>query len=249
MLTESMRGRVRKSYFRPVDGPAGRTGNNLGDDDSVAVSDTGRTEAFSDGVFAITITLLVLNLEVPEHPLGELLHALLSQWPSYVAFSVSFLYVGIVWLNHHALFRLVRHSSLGLNWANLGVLFGTVLLPFPTAVLAGAFSPARERPRRARRRHLLRDHRGVHVGNVAGHVPLPHRAPEPARTERACHLDAHPDRSTNDRCRPLPAGGFDRMGGDAGSRTDQHHRDDLLSRLNQRRRTEESLGPMDRAHS
>jgi uncharacterized membrane protein len=103
-------------------------------------SDTGRTEAFSDAVFAITITLLVLNLEVPEHAPGKLLHTLLSQWPSYVAFTVSFLYVGIVWLNHHALFRRIRHTSLGLNWANLGVLFGTALLPFPTAVLASAFA-------------------------------------------------------------------------------------------------------------
>ena len=232
-----------------MDRPAGRTGNDPGDDDSVAASDTGRTEAFGDGVFAITITLLVLNLEVPEHPLGELLHALLSQWPSYVAFSVSFLYVGIVWLNHHALFRLVRHSSLGLNWANLGVLFGTVLLPFPTAVLAGAFS----------RHGNVHDERvavtfyaviaafmsvtwlvmflylAVHRSLLEPNVPATWMRTQIVRPMTGVVL--------------YLLAGLDRMGGDAGSRTDQHHRDDLLSRLDQRRRTEESLGPMGRAHS
>ena len=102
-------------------------------------TNTGRTEAFSDGVFAIISTLLVLDLTVPEHESGGLLRALLSRWPSYLAFTVSFVYVGIIWLNHHALFRRVRRVSLGLNWANLGILFGTVLLPFPTAVLASSF--------------------------------------------------------------------------------------------------------------
>jgi uncharacterized membrane protein len=107
--------------------------------------DTGRVEAFSDGVFAIVITLLVLDLAVPEHPAGDLLHELLVQWPAYLAFAVSFVYIGIIWLNHHALFRRIRRTSAGLNWANLGVLFGAVILPFPTAVLAAAFTESDDR--------------------------------------------------------------------------------------------------------
>lgn len=106
---------------------------------------TTRVEAFSDGVFAIVITLLVLDLAVPEHPSGDLLHELLTQWPSYLAFTVSFVYIGILWLNHHALFRRIRVTNPGLSWANLGVLFGAVILPFPTAVLAAAFTESHNR--------------------------------------------------------------------------------------------------------
>jgi uncharacterized membrane protein len=106
---------------------------------------TGRVETFSDGVFAIVITLLVLDLRLPEHPAGALLHELLAQWPAYLAFTVSFVYIGIIWLNHHALFRRIRRTAVGLNWANLGVLFGAVILPFPTAVLAAAFGESGDR--------------------------------------------------------------------------------------------------------
>jgi uncharacterized membrane protein len=103
-------------------------------------SDTQRMTAFSDGVFAIVITLLVLELRVPEYHEGGLLAGLRGEGASYLAFVVSFGYVGVIWLNHHALVRLVRATTLTLSWINLGILFGAVIIPFPTAVLASALT-------------------------------------------------------------------------------------------------------------
>jgi Endosomal/lysosomal potassium channel TMEM175 len=70
----------------------------------VRLSDTQRTETFSDGVFAIAITLLVLNLSTPRHSPGELLDSLLRQWPAYLAYGTSFLFIGVIWFNHHQVF-------------------------------------------------------------------------------------------------------------------------------------------------
>ncbi|MEO3770698.1 TMEM175 family protein [Micromonospora sp. B9E7] len=104
------------------------------------LSATDRMTAFSDGVFAIVITLLVIELRVPEYHEGDLLTGLLGEGASYLAFVVSFVYIGVLWLNHHALLRLIRGTTLTLSWINLGVLFGVVIIPFPTAVLASAFT-------------------------------------------------------------------------------------------------------------
>jgi uncharacterized membrane protein len=95
-----------------------------------------RLEAFSDGVFAIAITLLVLDIHVPEPGSGSLGHELLAQWPSYAAYVISFLTIGIIWINHHAIFarlRAVDHSVL--IW-NLGVLLSVGILPFTTSLMA-----------------------------------------------------------------------------------------------------------------
>ncbi|MCW2994487.1 MAG: hypothetical protein JWQ18_1982 [Conexibacter sp.] len=100
---------------------------------------TNRTEGLSDGVFAIAMTLLVLDLRVPSHQAGTLLASLLAQWPAYIAFLASFSYIAVVWTNHHATFRQIDAVDRVVSSANLGILLGTVLLPFPTAVLTDAF--------------------------------------------------------------------------------------------------------------
>ena len=98
-------------------------------------NDTARLEAFSDGVFAIAITLLVLEIRLPDThaPLSDLLGDL---WPSYLAYVLSFVTIGIMWANHHAVFRLIGPASHGLIVANLFLLMTISFLPFPTGVLA-----------------------------------------------------------------------------------------------------------------
>lgn len=100
--------------------------------------DTGRVEAFSDGVFAIAITLLVLEIQVP-HPAsggGHLWTALAALWPSYLAFVLSFFVILIMWVNHHELMRLVRTVDYPFLFANGFLLLMVTFVPFPTAVLA-----------------------------------------------------------------------------------------------------------------
>src|SRR4051794_17180993 len=99
---------------------AGRRQSRLAASDErlARLSDTSRVETFSDGVFAIIITLLVLDLRVPAVGRGALLTGLLQQWPAYVAYLTSFLYVGILWQNHHAVFHRIRYIDRGAHWAN-----------------------------------------------------------------------------------------------------------------------------------
>jgi uncharacterized membrane protein len=108
-------------------------------DDTGTVTDGDRVQGFSDAIYAITITLLVLEIPRPDLNTTDLGHRLLEQWPDYLAFAVSFIYIGVLWLNHHALFDRVRRVDLGMRWINLGILGTTALLPFSTAVLAGAY--------------------------------------------------------------------------------------------------------------
>jgi TMEM175 potassium channel family protein len=97
---------------------------------------TNRVEAFSDGVLAIAITLLILEISVPEVRGDDLLDALARQWPSYAAYVVSFLTIGIMWVNHHALFDHVRAVDRGLLFVNVFLLMAIAFVPFPTALLA-----------------------------------------------------------------------------------------------------------------
>ncbi len=103
----------------------------------------GRLEAFSDGVFAIAITLLVLELKVPDvKGAGDagLGPALLALWPDYLIYAVSFATIGIMWLNHHALFQNVKTVSYALLVCNLLLLLAVCFLPYPTLVL-GRYGP------------------------------------------------------------------------------------------------------------
>jgi uncharacterized membrane protein len=94
-----------------------------------------RVEAFSDGVFAIAITLLILEIRVP-HGDGDLWAGLLALWPSYVAFLMSFFVILIMWVNHHELLRMVRSVNYPFLFANGFLLLTVTVVPFPTAVLA-----------------------------------------------------------------------------------------------------------------
>jgi uncharacterized membrane protein len=102
--------------------------------------ETGRVEAFSDGVFAIAITLLVLEFKVPpadQSADGQALwNSLLRLWPSFAAFVTSFLAILIMWINHHGIFRLVRRVNGPFLAANGLLLLTVTFVPFPTAVLA-----------------------------------------------------------------------------------------------------------------
>jgi len=106
----------------------------------MAEKETGRVEAFSDGVFAIAITLLILEIKVPKlsHDISPaaLAAALLDLWPSYVAFLLSFFAILIMWINHHGLFNMVRRVNPGFLYANGFLLLLVSFVPFPTALLA-----------------------------------------------------------------------------------------------------------------
>jgi uncharacterized membrane protein len=95
---------------------------------------TARLEAFSDGVFAVAATLLVVELHVPDVGSG-LGPALLAQWPSYVTYATSFGTIGIIWVNHHALFAHVHQVDRPLLFYNLLLLMTVSVIPFPTALL------------------------------------------------------------------------------------------------------------------
>ncbi len=97
---------------------------------------TQRIEAFSDGVFAIAITLLILEVRLPPENGDSLTHRLAEAWPGYLAFLLSFLIIGIMWANHHGNFHLIDRSTHGLVVANLLLLLCVSFLPFPTKILA-----------------------------------------------------------------------------------------------------------------
>ena len=96
----------------------------------------GRLEAFSDGVFAVAVTLLALNLAVAGPGHGSLGGQLTSRWPEFTAYVISFFTIGIIWVNHHALFRLIPSVDRVLLFLNLLLLFVVVVIPFATSTLA-----------------------------------------------------------------------------------------------------------------
>jgi uncharacterized membrane protein len=107
------------------------------EDKPAALLEKGRVEAFSDGVFAIAITILVLEIKVPadlRHLSSELTH----EWPAYLAYVTSFLTIGGVWIAHHRLFSRLRGIDSNMLALNLLLLMVTAFLPFPTGILAEA---------------------------------------------------------------------------------------------------------------
>ncbi len=99
--------------------------------------DTTRLVGFSDAVFAITITLLVLEIKPPTD-YTNLLHDLAALWPSYLAYAVTFLFIGQVWVNHHVMFDQIRAADRVVLLLNTLLLMVVAFLPFATSVLAGA---------------------------------------------------------------------------------------------------------------
>ena len=105
---------------------------------STSVSrDTVRLVAFSDGVFAISITLLVLEIRPPTDD-ENLLHGLVTLWPSYLAYAVTFLFIGQVWANHHVMYDHIRAADRIVLLLNTVLLMVVAFLPFATSVLADA---------------------------------------------------------------------------------------------------------------
>lgn len=108
--------------------------------DTASEKETNRVEAFSDGVFAIAITLLILDIKVPEHETSSaLMEALGRQWPSYVAYLMSFAVILVMWVNHHRIFTLVRKTDHAFLFWNGLLLMLISIVPFPTSLLSKYF--------------------------------------------------------------------------------------------------------------
>jgi uncharacterized membrane protein len=102
------------------------------------LSESNRVEAFSDGVFSIAITLLVLELAVPTVS-GDFGRNLLDEGVSYVAYLAAFANIGVLWMGHHTIFTRIAAVDSGLLWRNLVLLLTVSVVPFPTAVIASAY--------------------------------------------------------------------------------------------------------------
>jgi uncharacterized membrane protein len=113
------------------------SGRQAGAEPRSVARDTMRLMAFSDGVFAITITLLILEIRPPTDD-KHLLHGLVALWPSYLAYAVTFLFIGQVWANHHVMFDHIRAADRTVLLLNTVLLMVVAFLPFATSVLAGA---------------------------------------------------------------------------------------------------------------
>jgi uncharacterized membrane protein len=102
------------------------------------LGETGRIEAFSDGVFSIAITLLVLEIKIPQPTPGgaSLASTLWLQWPAFAGYALSFVTIGIMWASHHKMFMLVRKSDHNFRILNVLFLMFVSFLPYPTALVA-----------------------------------------------------------------------------------------------------------------
>lgn len=105
---------------------------------------TERVQAFSDALFAILITILVLDFKIPEYQAGNLFAAVLRQWPTFFAYVLTYVYIGVLWLFHHDLFSSVKVTTIRLNIINLFSIFLTTLLSYSTSLLARSLSSGNE---------------------------------------------------------------------------------------------------------
>ena len=148
--------------------------------------DRSRLEAFSDGVFAVAITLLALNLTVAG-PAGQgsLAHQLYEKWPAFAGYLISFLTIGIIWVNHHVLIRSITKVDRMLLFVNLMLLLFVVLIPFGTATAAD-YLPHNTRDARL----AMAIYSGIFLGMSAGFGAIfewtlhGHRVSEPLPTEQ-----------------------------------------------------------------
>jgi uncharacterized membrane protein len=98
-------------------------------------SDTSRLETFADGVMAVAITLLILEVHVPQHAEGRLGQALIHLWPAYAAYVTSFLTIGVIWVNHHRMFKLIERTTHTFLMLNVAFLMVVSFVPFVTAMV------------------------------------------------------------------------------------------------------------------
>ena len=94
---------------------------------------TSRLEGFADGVFAIAATLLVIEIQLPGEDVGE---GLVDLWPAYFAYALSFLSIGIMWVNHHVVLSFTREADRAFLFINIGLLMAIAFVPFPTHLYA-----------------------------------------------------------------------------------------------------------------
>ncbi len=150
----------------------------------------GRVEAFSDGVFAVAITLLVLDLKVAGPGHGPLARQLADEWPSYFAYLVSFMVIGIIWVNHHTLLARFATIDRTLLFLNLLLLLFITVIPFPTALLAQYLrAGGRDSHVAAALYGLVMEGMSLSFGAMFAwggrHPELLHEPPEPAVHRRA----------------------------------------------------------------
>jgi uncharacterized membrane protein len=107
-------------------------------------AETSRIEAFSDGIFSIAATLLVLELKPPPANM-PFWQGLVVQWPGFASFLLSFMFIGIMWINHHRMFTRIAHGDDVLMVMNLLLLLGVVWIPYPTSLMAQALTVGRMR--------------------------------------------------------------------------------------------------------
>jgi len=172
-------------------GVARAPGGKAGVDSPSVHRDTSRLVSFSDAVFAITITLLVLEIRPPTD-YRNLLHGLVALWPSYLAYAVTFLFIGQVWVNHHVMFDHIRAADRTVLLLNTLLLMVVAFLPFATSVLARALRSGHDQRTAVVRHHESEDAGAATFGSAQ---PLLHLGPQHGLLQQVSPASAgdHPE--------------------------------------------------------